>query len=50
MQILQGISAEENLPGDNPAEHLDGADSVEVATAEDVFVIVSCLFLYQISD
>jgi len=35
---LQGISAEENLPGDNPVEHLDGEESVEVSTAEDVFV------------
>ena len=38
MQILQGISAGENLRGDDPAEHLDGADSAEISTAEDVFV------------
>ena len=38
MRILQGISTEEYLPGDNPAEHLDGADSAEISTAEDVFV------------
>ena len=44
MQILQGISAEENLPGDNPAEHLDGADSAEVSTAEDVFVTVYIVY------
>ena len=41
MQILQGISAGENLCGDDPAEHLDGADSAEISTAEDVFVTKS---------
>ena len=38
MQILQGISAGENLRGDDTAEHLDGADSAEISTADDVFV------------
>ena len=38
MQILQGISAGENLRGDNTAEHLDGTDSAEISTADDVFV------------
>ena len=40
MQILQGISAGENLRGDDTAEHLDGADSAEISTADDVFVTV----------
>ena len=38
MQILQGISAGETLRGDDTAEHLDGADSAEISTADDVFV------------
>ena len=38
MQILQVISAGETLRGDDTAEHLDGADSAEMSTADDVFV------------
>ena len=41
MQILQGISAGETLRGDDTAEHLDGADSAEISTADDVFVTSS---------
>ena len=50
MQILQGISAGENLRGDDTAEHLDGADSAEISTADDVFVTASLQHSYFLED